>query len=422
MRTRLALAFALLALAAGHAHAGERWIVRLKPPRATGIEVLRAHVSAQRRALEVRLGRAPVRVARELWIADALAVRGSEQAVQALTRDPAVAAVAPDRLTPEEPLGEPGAAATPVTTPTTASVAAMGTTTLALVPRWHLDKIGAPRVWRELATDGAGVRVGVIDSGVDARHPSLAGRIAAYHDFTDEPAPGPVDLSGHGTHVAGLIAGGGALPTGVAPGAQLVVARVFGPHGAYDSSFLAAMQWMLEVEGARPVAVSNSWGNSSTDTRTFWDAVQMWRAAGILPVFSAGNYGPKPGTAGTPGAYPHSFAVGALGPDDSVNNQSSRGPAVWNGVEFVKPDIAAPGRAVISTWPGGGWRKVSGTSMACPQVAGAAALLRALNPKLTVEELERALRAHARDLGPPGPDEETGAGALDVYGACAAAR
>lgn len=398
---------ALLALAC-RAEAA-RWIVLMEPPAASkrvDFGTLRKHLEAQTAALQGRFKKAPFKLQHQLWIASALAVEASSDEIRQLAADPAVRGIEADGL--QRLPRTPAVPATAATTTTT--------------PGWNLDAIGARRVWSELGTDGTGVTVGIIDSGIEESHPALTGRISAWRDFTTTASPTPTDVGGHGTHVAGIICG---KDTGVAPGVKLVVARVFGPDGAFNSSFLAAMQWMLDPDGDpatddAPRVVSNSWGNSTTDTRTFWDAVTVWRQAGILPSFSIGNYGPRPGTAGTPGAYPHAFATGACGPDGSINRGSSRGPAVWNEVEVVKPDIAAPGLVIRSTWIGGGYRDVTGTSMACPHVSATAALMRALDRTLTVDETERILRATAHDLGPPGADSDSGAGCLDAFAACRA--
>ena len=160
--------------------------------------------------------------------------------------------------------------------------------------------------------------------------------------------------------------------------------------------------------------VNNSWGNDvGSDTR-FRNDVKALRAAGILPVFSAGNRGPGPGTIGSPGSYAEAVAVGALDQEGAVASFSSRGPNAWGN---VKPDVAAPGVKVLSSFVGGGWALGTGTSMAAPHAAGLAALLRQAAPTLSVDEIDAILRGTARPLGDDLPNNDTGWGLIDAYAA-----
>ncbi len=283
--------------------------------------------------------------------------------------------------------------------------------------QWSIQKVRAPDVWQKYKIDGTGVVVGHLDTGIDANHPALKGKILAFKDFTATPAAEPFDDQGHGTHTAGSIAGGDGV--GVAPGAKLIVAKVFDRYGsAQDEWLLAAMQWVMDPDGIAetndgPRLVSNSWGSDETSDRTFWTAVQSWVSAGIVPVFAAGNSGPW-GKVGTPGNFPHSWAVAATSNTDSLAYFSSQGPTTWDGVTYTKPDIAAPGSNVISCAVGGGLVSNSGTSMACPHVAGLVALMFQANPTLTIEQIRTTAESTAIDLGTPGKDNKFGSGRFDA--------
>ncbi|GAB4284036.1 MAG: hypothetical protein Kow0029_30430 [Candidatus Rifleibacteriota bacterium] len=286
---------------------------------------------------------------------------------------------------------------------------------------WSVQKMRAPEVWNEFKIDGAGIVVGHLDTGVFAEHPALEGKILAFKDFTPEAKDHPFDGQGHGSHTAGTIVGGQGV--GVAPGARLVVARVFDSKGGTTTEILlSAMQWVMDPDGDAdtndgPRLVSNSWGsNDSTDT-VFWDAVQAWIDAGILPVFAAGNNGWMGGKVGTPAAFPHSWAVAATTKTDGLAYFSSQGPVSWNGETLIKPDISAPGNGVVSCSHTGGMVSNSGTSMACPGVAGVCALMFQADPALTYEQIRLIAEETSKDLGEEGKDNKFGAGLIDAYAA-----
>src|SRR5205823_3235257 len=123
-------------------------------------------------------------------------------------------------------------------------------------------------------------------------------------------------------------------------------------------------------------------------------------------------------TVGIPGGYPVAFAAGATDTGDGIASFSSRGPITWDGTELIKPDVSAPGHNVISCKDGGGYRSMSGTSMACPHVSGLVALMVQGNPSLKVDEIETILRESAIDLGAPGNDNDFGRGRIDARKAC----
>ena len=182
------------------------------------------------------------------------------------------------------------------------------------------------------------------------------------------------------------------------------------------------MNWVTDPDGDAetndaPQLVSNSWGGkqgSMESEKSMWNLVKTWRSLNIVPVFAAGNSGPWPKTVGTPGGYPHSYAVGATNGSDKAAYFSSRGPIKWEDVTYTKPDISAPGVGVLSAKPGGGYQKMSGTSMACPHVAGLVALMLQANPSLSVKQVEELLNSSAVDLGKDGLDNTYGHGRADI--------
>jgi len=291
---------------------------------------------------------------------------------------------------------------------------------------WGVAQINAPQVWEKLKVDGTGAIVGHIDTGVDGNHPAFAGRILSFKDFTNTTSSTvPFDDEGHGSHTAGTILGG-TNGIGVAPGAKLIAAKGLDAQGSGQlSGLLAAMQWMLNPDGApRPCAVSNSWGADrgalGDQAGVFRDAVKAWVDAGIVPCFSSGNSGPD--SEGIPGAYPESFAVGATDSANGVADFSSGSTSNWDGQNFIRPDVSAPGVDVFSAAPGGSYVKMSGTSMACPHVAGTVALLHAAKPSLTVDQIEKILADTSLDLGTPGKDTRFGSGLIDAFKAVQAAQ
>jgi uncharacterized repeat protein (TIGR01451 family) len=305
---------------------------------------------------------------------------------------------------------------------------------------WNIAKVRAPEVWSAFGITGTGVVVGGMDTGVDWTHPALKTRYRGYnptspytatHDYNWFDATGlypnaPQDGHDHGTHTMGTMVGDDGLGNqiGMAPGARWIATKILGDDGGGRDSWIhAGFQWMLAPTDRNgqnpdpskaPDIVNNSWGSPTGADETFRPDVAAWRAAGILPVFSAGNNGTEGvGSTGTPGALPESVAVGATDFSDMIAYFSSRGPSFW---EELKPEVSAPGVNVRSSIPGGWYEGVwSGTSMAAPHVSGLAALLLSANPTLTVDDLEAFILHTARDLGTPGPDNVYGWGRIDAY-------
>lgn len=274
-------------------------------------------------------------------------------------------------------------------------------------------QIGADRAW-ESGYTGTGVRIAVLDTGVDRTHDDLSTRVVAEKNFS--ASPDTADRVGHGTHVASIAAGTGAKSggryKGVAPGAELISGKVLDDDGhGDDSSVLAGMEWAA-AEGADVVNLSLG-GPDSPGTDPLEATVDRLSAEkGILFVVAAGNEGEAgPSTIGSPGSADAALTVGAVDHEDRIAPFSSTGPRVGDGA--VKPDVTAPGVAVaaaaapgstLDTRPGTphpapGYLRLDGTSMATPHVAGAAALLKQRHPDWTAAELKGALTGTAEDGG-----------------------
>lgn len=263
-----------------------------------------------------------------------------------------------------------------------------------------VPQIGAPTAWQRGYT-GEGATVAVLDSGIDTAHPDLAGAVTAERDFTASPS-GPRDVLGHGTHVAGIITGDGSASggtyVGVAPDVRLLNGKVLDDAGfGTDSSVLDGMEWAVE-QGADVVNMSVGTPFPSEGDDVVEQAVNRLTAgSGTLFVIAAGNSGPRPYSVGSPGAADAALTVGAVDEQDELAFFSSRGPRM--GDNGIKPEVTAPGVEINSARVGDGsgeaYTRKSGTSMATPHVAGAAAILAARRPEWTAAELKSALMGSA---------------------------
>ncbi|MDD5370799.1 MAG: S8 family serine peptidase, partial [Anaerolineaceae bacterium] len=305
--------------------------------------------------------------------------------------------------------------------------------------KWdNLGRIGAMDMWAQ-GFRGQHIVIANLDTGVDYTHPELAaqwrGGTNSWYDPADPigthltPAdlPSACPSSGHGTATMGIMVG---KTVGVAPDAQWIAVKIFSddyttdpahPCQALTSNILAGFQWILDPDGNpatpdAPQVVNSSWGASGCDnSQIFQPALQALRAAGILPVFSAGNYGPGAATGAYPGNYPEAFPVGATSSLDTVASFSSRGPNNCVTPPATYPTLSAPGVDIYTAGLGNTYVTLSGTSFAAPHVAGAIALLLSAFPQgLTIEQQETVLVNSAVDLGAPGPDNDFGYGRLDV--------
>ncbi|MEU2670520.1 S8 family serine peptidase [Streptomyces sp. NPDC007164] len=287
-----------------------------------------------------------------------------------------------------------------------------------------LDKstkqVGADLAWAA-GYDGKGTKVAVLDTGVDAEHPDLKGRVAASENFTDSDSTD--DRQGHGTHTISTVGGTGAASggkkKGVAPGADLLAGKVLNDSGSgAESWIIAGMQWAVDQKAD---VVSMSLGSPEptdcTDPMSV-AAEELAQNKGTLFVIAAGNAGPTLNTVSSPGCAPSVLTVGAVDRDDTTAQFSSRGPVI--GSHTLKPEITAPGVNISAAAAGGrgvyAYQSMSGTSMATPHVAGAAAIVKQRHPDWTAQQIKAALVSSAKsDI--PGDVRETGGGRLDVKAA-----
>ncbi len=312
-----------------------------------------------------------------------------------------------------------------------ARTAGAGTIWLDGKVRASLDRsaaqIGAPQAWQR-GLDGHGVKVAVLDTGADQTHPDLAGKVVEARNFSD--SPDAVDHHGHGTHVAATIAGTGNASDGrrkgIAYGADLLVGKVLDDNGSgYESQIIAGMQWAVD-SGAK--VVSMSLGGDPTDGLDPMSLAvdELSQSSGALFVVAAGNAGGT-STVGTPGAARSALTVGAVDRADRIADFSSRGPRL--GDQGLKPEITAPGVDIVAARATGTtmgspvdalYTAASGTSMATPHVAGAAAILAQEHPDWTGTAIKDALVSTAA-TAPDLPVYAQGAGRVDVARATAQA-
>lgn len=257
----------------------------------------------------------------------------------------------------------------------------------------------------ERVLTGKGIGVAVLDTGIYP-HIDFDSRIAAFQDFINGRKR-PYDDNGHGTHVAGLIAGSGrgcqGKYTGAACGSHLAVLKVLDKRGnGRLQDVLKALRWIMEhgrQYGIRVVNISvGTIGNGDRNSRMLIQGVEEVWDAGFVVVTAAGNMGPEPGSITAPGSSRKVITVGSSDLLEGKEGISGTGPTE----ECVcKPDLVAPGAHIISCAPGGRgmYAAKSGTSMSTPQVAGAIALLLEREPQLTNVEIKMLLRESARDLG-----------------------
>jgi serine protease AprX len=386
--------------------------------------IVRAPDAATARAA---VGSVGGRVTRALPIVDSVVARVQIRDIAALRRLPQVWSVTPDER-----------------------VGFLGSGDSSQTARRIQKVVRSDGLWREGVT-GAGVNVAVLDTGVYAQHPDLQGRVVHCEDFSHE-ARGQArcaDTFGHGTFMAGLIAGDGTSSNGkymgAAPDAGLVSVKVAGYDGEADvSNVLAGIQWVVAHRSDYDIRVLNlSLGTDSAQDYRLSPldfAVEKAWKAGIVVVVSAGNTGPNASTVMKPGDDPFVITVGASNDegsttvsDDTVPIFSGRGPTRSNG--FAKPDVVSPGVHTVSLRSPGsaidqkfgatarvddGYFRGTGTSMSTATVSGVVAQILQRNPGLTPDQVKYRLTATARQIADRDATA-TGNGVIDAYAAATSA-
>ena len=385
-------------------------------------------------------------VTRDLPIVGGVAATVPAAALRALAADPRVRAVTPDAEVRVS--------------------AIVGDDNTSTVKSVYREEIGATALAAATGATGRGVRVALVDTGV-SDHPDLAGRVVSVQDPGGTPAPlrtdvrcvdfsgegDCVDRYGHGTFLAGLIAGSGVSSagtfTGVAPGAEIVSLKIAGRTGAADvSKVLAAIQWVVSFREKYGIKVLNLSLGTNSKVPYYLDPLnlaveQAWRS-GITVVVAAGNSGSAPGTIAKPADDPLVVTVGATDDretpaisDDRLPHFSSRGPVTTPLGTYDKPDVVAPGARLVSLrlpdsyveqvagpgqfagTPYAAYRRGSGTSMATAVASGAVALLLQRHPGWTPDRVKYALTATAHKVAAREP-QLVGSGLIDVNAATVA--
>jgi len=282
--------------------------------------------------------------------------------------------------------------------------------------------IHAPQVW-EAGVKGTGIKVAVVDTGIDPTHPDFEGRIMATASFIGGDSA--VDDNGHGTHVSGIVLGSGAKSNGkyvgVAPEAHLYTAKVLDARGGGTmSGVMAGIEWAVLEQNVQVINLSLGSDTSCDGTdalSTLCDEAVL--QAGVVMCVAAGNAGPASRTVGSPGCARYVITVGAINDSDQIASFSSRGPTADG---RVKPDLVYPGVNIVAPQAAGtsmgrvvepGYVSADGTSMATPHAAGVAALMRQAKPELTAEQVKDQMVASAVNLGAL-PNAQ-GAGRGDAY-------
>jgi subtilisin family serine protease len=396
--------------------------------------------------------RAAGATARPHYLLNMVEVESDQAVALSLSRRSEVSHLAPNRASALRRVPEPEAAVSG------RSVLRVSDTS------YNIEKIRAPEVWAQGFT-GQGIVVGNADTGFAWEHPALRPHYrgaAGLHDYSWHDAihnagignpcgsdsPAPCDDDGHGTGTSGLSVGddGAGNQIGVAPGARLIGCRNMDRGVGTPARYAECFEFFLaptNLSGGAPRpdlgadVINNSWGcppsEGCTDPNILRAVVENVRAAGVFVAVSAGNEGSAcASVAGPPAIYDAAFSVGATGSADEIANFSSRGPVTLDGSNRLKPDLVAPGVATRTASPPNGFTLAfSGTSAACPHVAGAVALLWSAVPSLrgdvgaTEDALIRSAvpLTSAQDCAPfPGaevPNAVFGFGRLDVAGAVA---
>ncbi|WP_456366597.1 S8 family serine peptidase [Thermococcus sp.] len=274
-------------------------------------------------------------------------------------------------------------------------------------------QVMATNMWN-LGYNGSGITIAIIDTGIDASHPDLKGKVIGWKDFVNGRSS-PYDDNGHGTHVSSIAAGTGAASggkyKGMAPGAKLVGIKVLSGQGSGSvSDIIAGVDWAVQNKDKYNIRVINlSLGSSqsSDGTDSLSQAVNNAWDAGIVVCVAAGNSGPDKYTVGSPAAASKVITVGAVDKNDVITDFSSRGPTADG---RLKPEVVAPGNWIIAARASGTqltdvtigqyYVAASGTSMATPHVAGISALILQAHPNWTPDQVKKALIETADIVAP----------------------
>jgi subtilisin len=263
-----------------------------------------------------------------------------------------------------------------------------------------VQQVKAPPAWG--CSRGRGMKVAILDTGIDWNHPDLKPNFKGGVSFV--PGETPMDGHSHGTHCAGTVgaAMNGSGVVGVAPEVGLYAVKVLANNGSGNWSWLiSGLSWCVQNK-IHIASMSLGGGGAPAALETMCNAAFN---AGVLLVAAAGNSGPGMNTVLQPAKYKNVIAISAIDSANVIASFSSRGPEV---------ELSAPGVQVLSTIPGGGFGQKSGTSMACPHVAGGAAVIWGAHRFATNVQIWNLLASTADNLGPPGWDPLYGYGRLDV--------
>ncbi len=325
-------------------------------------------------------------IKREYTLINAIAAKLPESKIEELKKNPKVAYVESDRIVQ----------------------------TLAETTPWGVTKINAPAVWQNTSTNkGTGIKVAILDTGIQSNHPDLINNIKGGVNFAGRPdgSTNPrywADKNGHGTHVAGIVAAVGDNDIGVigvAPEAHLYAVKVLNNAGSgYTSDIIQGLQWAADNAQIASMSFGSSYYNQAEK-----DAIDAARAKGLILIAAAGNSGdgnPSTNNVGYPARYNNVIAVAATNSNDVVASWSSDGPEV---------DVSAPGVDILSTYKGSSYAYLSGTSMATPYVTGTVALM--LKAGISANDIQSKLQATAVDINAPGFDVFSGYGRINALSA-----
>ncbi|SNQ60607.1 S8 family peptidase [Candidatus Methanoperedens nitratireducens] len=325
-------------------------------------------------------------IKREYTLINAIAAKLPKNKIEELKKNPKVAYVESDRIV--QALAE--------TTP------------------WGVTKINAPAVWQNTSTNkGTGIKVAILDTGIQSNHPDLINNIKGGVNFAGRPdgSTNPrywTDKNGHGTHVAGIVAAVGDNDIGVigvAPEAHLYAVKVLNNAGSgYTSDIIQGLQWAADNAQIASMSFGSSYYNQAEK-----DAIDAARAKGLILIAAAGNSGdgnPSTNNVGYPARYNNVIAVAATNSNDVVASWSSDG---------LEVDVSAPGVDILSTYKGSSYAYLSGTSMATPYVTGTVALM--LKAGISANDIQSKLQATAVDINAPGFDVFSGYGRINAFSA-----